>query len=149
VSGRGGSPTRRLLIVADESCGLRELRRGARERADDHTAIRLVVPVKMLRVWFRDEGEARSSARDRLDEVLDGLRRDGVTATGHLGGVDPVTAIAEALADFPADEILIFTGPDEESWWLHKETLERAHARFQLPIAQVVLNPPRDLAAVA
>lgn len=96
-----------------------------------------------------DAAEARSCAREKLDETLGCLRRHGVTAAGRLGSADPVAAIAEALADFPADEILIFTGPDEDSWWLHKETLERAHARFQPPIAQVVLNPPRALAEVA
>jgi hypothetical protein len=103
--------TRRLLIFADGSCGLPELRRGAHERSNDHTAIRLVVPLKMSREWFRDEGEARRSAREELDEILDGLRRDGVTATGQVGSADPEAAIEEALADFPADEIMIFTGP--------------------------------------
>ena len=139
------TPVHRLLIVFEADCGAEELCRGARERADVHTSIRFVAPVKVARSWSAEEINARRSARAKLDEALECLRQQGVTATAHLGSADPVAAIGDALADFPADEVLIFTGPDPESWWLHKEVVERAHVRFRLPTAQVVLKPRREL----
>jgi ABC-type nitrate/sulfonate/bicarbonate transport system substrate-binding protein len=140
---------RRLLIVAYESCGPEELSCRARERADPDTTIQFVAPVRLARAWERDEGDARRSAVEKLGEVVASLRREGLTAAARVGSADPVAAIDEALADFPADEILMFTGPDQDSWWLHKTMLERAHERFRLQIVQVVINPPRRLAEVA
>jgi hypothetical protein len=144
-----GKRTHRLLIVADESCGARELCRGAAERADAHTTIRLVAPVRLSRGWPTDDDDSCRSAREKLGETLARLRRYGVTADARLGSGEPVAAIEDALVDFAADEILFFTGPDRDSWWLHKEALERVYARFHLPTAHVVLNPPRELSGAA
>ena len=79
----------------------------------------------------------------RLTGCLRGLARSGVEADGWIGDADPMTAIADALAVFAADELLIATHPEERSNWLAHDLVRRARVRFQMPGFHVVV----DLAA--
>src|SRR5262249_12265546 len=58
-----------------------------------------------LRHWLSDDGVARGRASDRVASFVAGLERRGVRAEGRVGDADPMQAIADALAIFPADEI--------------------------------------------
>ncbi len=42
------------------------------------------------------------------------------------------------LADFPADEIVIATLPASRSNWIERGLVEKARARFDVPIAHLV-----------
>ena len=70
-----------------------------------------------------------------------------MAARGAVGDSNPVQAIEDALAEFPADEIVISTHPPERSNWLEKKTVERARERFDLPITHVVVDLERDWAS--
>jgi hypothetical protein len=50
-----------------------------------------------------------------------------------------VQAIADALHDFPADEILLITPPPRPSTWLHLNVIDRARRSFQQPIKHIVM----------
>ena len=62
-----------------------------------------------------------------------------------------MTATADALAVFPADELLIATHPEERSNWLAHDLVGRACARFSLPVVHLVVDgvaaPQRVLVA--
>ena len=60
-----------------------------------------------LRRWLSDEDEARRRAEQRARAIVDLLARGGVHAEGRAGDADPLLAIADALATFAADEIVI------------------------------------------
>ena len=77
-------------------------------------------------------------ARERLDPAIAALRRRGVIARGEIGDADPMLAIADALASFPADEILIATLPAGRSNWIERGLVGKAMARFGIPIAHLV-----------
>ena len=62
-----------------------------------------------LRHWVLRRGRARAAAAGRLDAWLAALEAAGVRATGWVGDADPMHAIADALAVFPADELLVVT----------------------------------------
>jgi hypothetical protein len=49
-----------------------------------------------------------------------------------------VLAIDDALASFPAEEIVIATYPPGESNWLERGLIEKARARFGLPVTHLV-----------
>ena len=55
-----------------------------------------------------------------------------------MGDANPLLAIADALADFRASEIVIATHPVGESNWLERGLIEKAAARFDLPITHLV-----------
>jgi hypothetical protein len=81
-----------------------------------------------IRRWASDEDRARRRAAERLRAHLDELERRGVHAEGRVGDADPLLAIADALATFPADEIVI-AGPVP----LAEKLILRARRRFHVP----------------
>jgi nucleotide-binding universal stress UspA family protein len=87
-----------------------------------------------------DSDQAERAAEHRLAGYLARLRAAGVRATGHVGDADPLLAMEDAMAAFPADEILIGTHPEHRSNWLARDIVARACGRFGLPVAHVVVD---------
>jgi hypothetical protein len=86
-----------------------------------------------LRHWFSDDGGARRTAEERLASYLERLACTGAHARGSVGDSDPVQAIADALATFAADEIVIAAHP-KRSCPCAAEIACRARERFALPV---------------
>ena len=61
-------------------------------------------------------------------------------ATGWVGDADPLHAIADALAVFPADELLVVTPAEQRAHWLARDLARRAGERFELPVVHVALD---------
>ena len=57
----------------------------------------------------------------------------------EVGDSDPVKAIEDALREFPADEVLVITHPDEDASWLEAGSGKTAQTRFALPIRLVTV----------
>jgi hypothetical protein len=93
-----------------------------------------------LRQWASDEDRARRRAAERLRAYLDQLEKRGVHAEGRVGDADPLLAIADALAMFPADEIVIAAEAVPLAEHLARRTRQRFHvpaspARAPMPVA--------------
>lgn len=139
-------PTRRILVVANETLGGDELHDLLRTRAAGMREEVLVVCPALnsrLGTWTSDEDGARSAAARRLDESLAALAAAGVRATGTIGDGDPLQALEDALRAFPADEIVVSTHPPGRSHWLERGVVSGAEERFDVPVTHVVV----DLAA--
>ncbi len=91
-----------------------------------------------IRHWVSDVDEALARAHDRVDLSLADLRERGISARGEVGDANPLLAIADALAAFPATELVIVTHPAGQSNWLEHHLIERATCRFHLPITHLV-----------
>ncbi|TML01083.1 MAG: universal stress protein [Actinobacteria bacterium] len=132
-----------LLIVANETVEGSALVGTVRDIALSHDAEVLVVAPALnsrLRHWMSDSDSAHRAAEERLAGCLARLREAGVRATGHVGDADPMRAMEDAMAVFPADEIVIGTHPETRSNWLAHDIVMRACARFALPVAHVVVD---------
>jgi hypothetical protein len=134
---------RRILVIANETVGGRELR-NAIERASENVAetVLVVCPAlnSPLRHWVSDEDDARAAAHERLDRSLAALRSAGVDARGEIGDGDPLQAIEDALRTFAPDELIISTHPEGRSHWLERGVVDRARERFDLPVTHVVVD---------
>jgi hypothetical protein len=86
-----------------------------------------------LRRWLSDEDEARRLAGERADATVDRLERRGFHALGQVGDGDPMQAIADALPEFAADEIVVAGHPQRRPNFA-EELISRASARFGLPV---------------
>jgi hypothetical protein len=91
-----------------------------------------------LRHFGSDEDAAVVQAHQRARLAVGELRDRGVSARGTVGDTNPVMAIEDALADFPATEIVIATHPRAESHWLERGLIRKAAARFEVPITELV-----------
>jgi len=85
-----------------------------------------------LRRWVSDEDDARRRAEQLAGAFVELLSRGGVQAKGRAGDADPLLAIADALATFPADEIVIAGRPERGRG--REKLLSRIRNRFALPI---------------
>src|SRR4051812_18372171 len=138
----------RILAIANETVEGDALHDLILAHAGDlPTDVLVVAPAlnSRLRHWMSDEDGARNAAEERLARSVERLDADGIPAYGWVGDADPLEAIADALAVFPADQLIISTHSEERSNWLARDVVARAQERFGLPITHVV--PERMLLA--
>ncbi len=115
-----------LLVVADATCSSDRLRAVVVARAKAHAVpVHVVAPVLASPAHYLsdDERRGRDEAIVRLDATLADLARAGIAARGSVGADDPLQAVGDALALFPAGEVVIVTG--RESHWLEGDLIER------------------------
>lgn len=135
---------RRVLVVVDHPCTAPELCASVRGFAGaDRVDALVIAPADGSpdTQWYVDEDAALADATHRLRACVACLAGDGIRASGQLSDPDPVQAIADALHEFPADEILIVTAPQRPSNWLHQNVIDRARRRYEQPIVHVVMPP--------
>jgi GABA permease len=130
-----------ILVIANRTCPCPTLvDEIARRLGNGDGEVLVIAPAlnSRMRHWVSDVDEAIARAHHRVDLALAGLRERGIDARGEVGDANPVLAIADALAAFPATEIVIVTHPPGQSNWLEHRLIERATSRFDLPITHLV-----------
>jgi len=101
---------RRVLVLTNEDLAdANEVPPAIRPLIDDAEEIYVVAPT--LTTWMQwltdDRDNAQVAADERLLTVFDHMRADGLTPRGEVGAENQVTAIADALAQFDADLIVL------------------------------------------
>jgi hypothetical protein len=103
-----------VLVVADAPCPPEALRRVIEEHAAGRPVTAFVVAPTLSSRLDRITGDEAAYARanENLASTLDSL--DGLVASRHgkLGSHDLLEAVAEALREFPAEEILVSAQSD-------------------------------------
>jgi GABA permease len=135
----------RVLVVANETVGADELLAELRKIEDEkQSQYYVLVPARPLHehggVWT--QSGAIEAAQVRLDATLAILEREGLTATGGIGDLRPISAIADALMDFDADMVVISTHPEPRSRWLRTGLVEQTRRKYGKPVVHVVSNVP-------
>jgi hypothetical protein len=127
----------RLLVLADAACPAEAVCDSVAARlAGRDPEVLVVAPVLATELHYvaTDEESERGEAEARLAAVVAGLRRRGLRAEGRLGDDDPLQALGDALADFPAGEALVVT--PRHAHWLERGLFERA--RRLVPVLEHV-----------
>ena len=137
------NPHTRILVVANETAASRTLHAAIGPELEDEGAhVLLLAPAlnSRLRHWLSDDDEARTAARRRVQLSLRRLAECGIRAEGVIGDADPMQAIEDSLAIFPADRMIVATHPEGRSNWLARDLVGRASERFGLPITHIVVD---------
>jgi hypothetical protein len=132
---------RHLVVVIDDACTAPDLCATLRAFGGGETLDALVLGTahgSAATQWYVDEDDARAEATHRLRKCVACLDRAGIRARGRIGDVDPVQAIADAVHDYPADEILLITPPQRPSGWLRQNAVDRARRAFSQPVTHIV-----------
>jgi hypothetical protein len=90
-----------------------------------------------LRHWVSDVDGAVVRARNRAGCAVAELRGRGAWPAARLETRTRCWR-SPTLAGFPASEIVIATHPEGRSNWLERGLIEKATARFDLPITHLV-----------
>jgi hypothetical protein len=136
-----GDARKRLLVIADSHCSETALGAEILARLHGHVAVHLVVPVRVSHLHYLtdDESKEGQKAEQSMSITVGLLQKRGVSTTGSVGSDKPLESMTDALGFFPATEVLLATPPEEESYWLERDLLEKASALTAVPVRQVVV----------
>jgi hypothetical protein len=125
---------RRLLVVTTADAPRAEVDAVVRKHAGDDAEVHVVAPASKIS-WLdrlaNDEDGARAEAAQRAVAAADATPAD---AKPHVGDVDPLLAIEDAMRQFDADEIVVLTAPEDRATWIEGDLGKRARERFSLPV---------------
>jgi hypothetical protein len=138
----------RYLVVANQTVAGSALAAAVQRRIDAGDAeFHVVVPATPLRdqavmpTGPSPEEQAYALAAQRLELQLRQIRDSGGTADGEVGDPDAVVAVRDALARFPADEVIVSTLPERISRWLRTDLPRRIGRETGLHVEHVVSEP--------
>ena len=78
-----------------------------------------------------------------LAQTLAWAGEHGIDATGGVSADTPLTAAADELRRFPADEVIVSTHPERRSRWLESGLVERLRDELEIPVHHVVVDLER------
>lgn len=134
--------TRRVLVVVDDACTAPDLCTSVRVAAAGRPTEALVVAPAhgtSFAQWYVDEDAARAEATHRLRTCIRCLARDGIRVQGRLGDADPILAIADALHEFDAEEILLVTAARSPSRLFRSGVVAGVRRTFAQPVRVVAM----------
>ena len=130
----------RIVVIADETVIAEGLPLELLAKARDRDASLVVVcPALNTRLahWVSDVDAAHEAAESRLARSLGTLETAELRARGRVGDADPVQALADAVALYEPDEVVIVPRQRMKPSWLEKNLSERARRICDVPLTFV------------
>ena len=130
---------KKVLVVTTVAADESELR----DQLADADEIRVVAPAAKISWldWLTNaEDDARAEAEQAAEDVADaagGEARVQVDSTSQ--NTDAAQNVADALRNFPADEIVVLTQPGEDATWLEDEAARKALEAHGIPVRHLEL----------
>jgi hypothetical protein len=139
------SKHKRILLVVDRTISdARVVRPSVRAVVERHAdEVYVIAPVFTTRLaWAtNDDADAIADAEERLAATLQQLYDRDVEADGTVGGDDAVmTSIGDALAEFPADEIIIAIHADHDRHWRERKLADKIRKRHSQPLTELLVK---------
>ena len=137
-----GDQEQRLLVIADSHCSETALCDEIVARLDGAVAVHLVVPVRVSHLHFvaDDEADEHREAEQSMRISVGLLQKRGISTTGSVGSDKPLESMTDALASFPATQVLLATPPEEDSYWLERDLLAKARPLTSVRVSQVIVS---------
>jgi nucleotide-binding universal stress UspA family protein len=133
----------RLLFVADAAVAdVDELPPAVRSVIDAAADVYVVTPTLPGRLaWLADDVDRfRHLADERLDAVLGHMRSIDVDVRGMAIRGSVVTVVADAVAKFRPDHILIALRSSEHANWQERKLISHIEERFALPLTTYAVD---------
>jgi nucleotide-binding universal stress UspA family protein len=138
-----GASISRLLFVADAAVAdVDELPPAVRAVIDAAAEVFVVTPTLPGRLaWLADDIDGfRHLADARLDTVLGHMHTIDAHAGGRAGRGSVLTAIADAVARFRPDHVLLALRSREHANWQERRLIEHIEDRFGLPVTTYAVD---------
>lgn len=130
-----------LLVLASDPVDAAQVR-SALDGEDIEGAQVLVVSPAVnsspLAFWVSDSDEAIADAENAAQETARALAAEGARTRATTGESEPLLALQDALATFPADRILVFVRGGDASRYREEDVVGEAQRRFGVPVSEVV-----------
>jgi hypothetical protein len=132
---------KKILALVSEAVSTEALRSALGDSTDD-AEVMVVAPAldSRTRFWTSDNDEAIARAEKVQQETVERLADDDVDAVGDTGEADPLLALQDALATFPADEVVIFTRPEGDRNWAEDDLVDQAKEQLSVPVRHMEVD---------
>jgi hypothetical protein len=130
----------KLLVLATDPVDADRLR-GALPGDDlDGAEILVVSPAvneSAVAFWMSDSDEAIAEAESAAEQTAAALRERGAQARATTGESEPLLALQDALATFPADRVVVFVRGEDAARYREDDVVGEAERRFGVPVNEV------------
>jgi hypothetical protein len=128
----------KLLVLATDPIDADDLRGALDGEELDGAEVLVVSPAvneSPVAFWVSDSDEAIADAESVARQTADALAAEGARTRAQTGESEPLLALQDALATFPADRVVVFTRGDEESQrYREDDVVGEAQRRFGVPV---------------
>jgi hypothetical protein len=128
----------KLLVLATDPIGADELRGALDSEEIDGAEVLVVSPAvnaSPVAFWVSDSDEAIADAESTARQTANALAAEGARTRAQTGESEPLLALQDALATFPADRVVVFARGDEESQRYREDDVAgEAQRRFGIPV---------------
>ena len=135
---------KKILALVSEAVSADALRSAIGHDAANDAEVLVVAPAlnTKTRYILADPDPAINRAEQVQEETVERLNEEGVdAAAGVPGEEEPMLALQDALATYPADEIVLFTHEGGAANWQEQGLVEQAQERFPAtPVRHIVIG---------
>ena len=136
---------KKILALVSEAVSADALKSAVGEDVAKEAEVLVVAPAlnTKTRFFLADPDPAIERAEHVQEETVERLSEGGVDAApaATAGEEDPIQALQDALATYPADEIVLFTHESGAGNWQEEGILDEAKDRFgPTPVRHVVVG---------
>jgi hypothetical protein len=134
--------SKKILALVSEPVSGDALRKAVDGERAAGAEVLVVAPAlnSRTRFWISDPDPAIERAEEVQEETVERMDEEGIDAAGDTGESDPLLAIEDALATFPADEIVLFTHTSGARNWLEEGLVDQVRERFAGPVQHLVVE---------
>lgn len=132
----------KVLVLTSEPVNAEMLRAAVGEGADD-AEVMVVAPAlhdSPIRFWASDDDDAIARAQAVEEETVERLEDEGVDAVGDTGEADPMVALRDALATFPADRVVVFSHEGDDQAYRENELVPEAERELGVPVVHTTVG---------
>lgn len=134
----------RLLVLSTDPVDADAVRSALGDEAELDGADVLVVSPALnqsaLAFWVSDSDEAIADAESAAQKTVAALSDGAGRVRGEVGESEPLLALQDAMATFPADRILVFARPEDEQRYREDDVVGEAQRRFGVPVDERTLS---------
>src|SRR4051794_33100805 len=133
---------KRILALVSEPVSADALKSAVGPEHAANAEVLVVAPAlnSRKRFFLADPDPAIERAEDVQQETVERLDEEGIDAAGDTGEEDPLLALQDSLATFPADEVVLFTHAGGKANWLEEGLVEEAQRRVDVPVRHIVVE---------
>jgi hypothetical protein len=130
----------KLLVVATDPVGADDVRRALDGEDISGAEVLVVSPAvneSAVAFWMSDSDEAIAEAESAGSATAAALGDAGARTRAQVGESEPLLAVQDALATYPADRVLVFVREDDAARFREDDVVGEVGRRFGVPVTEV------------
>jgi hypothetical protein len=130
----------RLLVLATDAVDADDVRSALPDDELEGAEVLVVSPAvneSPVAFWVSDADEAIADAESAAEQTAEQLRERGAQARGTTGDSEPLMALQDALATYPADRVVVFVRSEDQARYREADVLGEAQQRFGVPVTEI------------